>query len=136
MKDTRLILIISVSIILSFSNCKKWVVDYRNKWIGNYTFIYTSHIWDRYNWQTKTENFDGKIYYEPLNSLSKVIIIKFNNGTKFNAIVDKAGNLKKYDCADIHRVDINGSITTNEIYFTAIISGKPPSDYTVTGTRQ
>lgn len=116
---------------MNFSSCKKWVIDYRNKWTGDYSFNWTRTIWDGNNWITVNQISDGKVFYRPFHNFRKSITIQIYDVVTFAAGVDKDGNLKNIDDAKFE-----GQISTSSISFTAVTSGKPGNEYTVTATRR
>jgi hypothetical protein len=127
-------------LLLLFTECKKWVIDHRNKYIGDYTFELTTHSYDFTSnvWKTETVQADGKIYYRPLHSFKKYIIIEFNSGLSFSPDIDKNGTLEE-TCSKT----LSGKISSTEIQFTASSGGNcnegghaPGISYTVTGTRK
>lgn len=131
MKNNRSILIILLFVTSLFSGCKKWVIDYRNKWTGDYSFTITKTYWTGYAWNTTNINADGKIFYRPFHNIGKSITIQIFGEASFTGDVTKSGTLRDGD-----HLDIDGKITTTNILFTAITSGKPGDRYTVSGIKK
>ena len=131
MKDNRSILIFLLFVTVLLPSCKKWPIDYRNKWTGNYSFKSTKLYWDGYAWITQNKNTDGKVFYRPFQNIGKSITIEIFDVTSFTVDVDKAGTIKNAE-----NPEVGGHIATSNLSFTAIVEGKPSDFYTVTATRQ
>ncbi len=135
-KTTNTIIFFALCII-SIS-CKKWPIDYRNKYIGDYIFTYTTYHWVSSAWVTDLYQTEGEIYYRPFNSMGKTITIKMLSGTIFEAKVSRNGTLKESSCDDV----LNGVISTSSISFEGNSKGEcntskgPTTSYTITGVRK
>jgi hypothetical protein len=121
--------IIAVVSFLFSVNCKKWPIDYRNRFTGAYSFSWSMSDWDGSSWVTTTDKTEGKIYYQPFHNWDKSISIKINSGRIFEAKVDREGSLHAKEG------ELYGNITASVVSFTAFTPGKPGTAYTVTGTR-
>ncbi len=131
MRHKRSLLIILLFTASLIPGCKKWLVDYRNKWSGDYSFTSTKRYWTGFAWQIINEETDGKVFYKPFHNLGKSITIQISDRTAFTVDVDKAGHIK-----NSNNPKAEGNITTSTISFTAVEDGKPGSQYTVTATRR
>lgn len=131
MKAHRINLIILLCLAILFSlSCKKWIIDYRNKWAGNYSFSWKKDYWKGYAWATTQQNSEGKIYYRPLKNFVKSITIHIADTIIFTVPISKNG--------EIHNKEdpkVDGYIESNTISFTAFTYGKPGDKYTVNGKR-
>ncbi len=92
MKYKSLLAFLFISLVLINFSCKKNVFDFRNKYVGDYEFVYTYSSWQMNLgvYASGTNNYSGRVYYDK-NTKDK-IKIEYNNST-LDLGIDKDGNL-------------------------------------------
>jgi hypothetical protein len=86
-----------LAVIIFFScipfGCKKQLFDYRNKYTGDYDFVYTYNSWmmNIGYYDSGTLNYSGKVYYDKKSE--GVIKINYLSNAVLELTIDKSGNL-------------------------------------------
>jgi hypothetical protein len=95
MKNIACCLLI-LGLLLGVTSCKKNLFDYRNKYVGNYHFVYTTSSWmlGTPSLPPVTTEYDGRIYYNRSDADS-VLRFEFKSGFERTLFVSKDGTLKE-----------------------------------------
>jgi hypothetical protein len=88
MKAKLSIIIILFSALLNFS-CEKRPFDFRNKYLGNYDFVYSYSKWQLNLGVYDTISYTGKVYYDDRDEIS----LDYNPNLTWVLGIDKDGNL-------------------------------------------
>ena len=77
------------------TSCKKTPIDYREKYLGDYTFLYSYSSWSINNSESTTEEKEstGEVYYNG-DAKDSLIHIKVAENLIFECTIDEDGNIK------------------------------------------
>ncbi len=96
-------------LIITISSCKKNLIDFRNKYTGDFDFTYSYSSWNINVgvFAADTLYYAGKVYFENDGK----IIINYYSGNELELGIDKDGNLSLSCGASAGKFDNSGSVS-------------------------
>lgn len=117
-------------LIAILGGCKKWIIDYRNKWSGKYKMHLIKKSWIGSSWRETEMDIDGTLYYRPLRNMGRTMKMEWSFGYTHSFRVNRGGEI-----SNDSNPEIGGQITGTSISYTMQTEGNPGDTFTVTGTR-
>ncbi len=110
MKKTLLLLYVLTFVFCNIG-CKKTPFDFRNKYCGDYNFVYSYYSWQLNLgvYATDTINYSGKVYY----SIENKIEVDYNPNLSLELGITQDGNLSLPCGTIIGKFEDDNNLTLN-----------------------
>jgi hypothetical protein len=131
------IIFLFLSLIIISSGCKKKLFDYRNKYTGDYNFVYSYSSWTLSLgvYESDTIYYSGKVYYDKKSK--GIIKINYTSNATLELQINKNGDLSLQCGTTIGKFENKNKLTLN--YSTNSCPGGGlggGSNFSITGIKQ